>query len=58
MALIVARFNTDMMLLVWIWWSDVILRYLHTSAQGFTSVFVVCMVQQRYYALVLPAHGV
>ena len=52
-----ARVNTDMIHLEGRWRSDVMLRYLHTTANTFTEGLALLMVQYRDYALILPAHG-
>ena len=57
MALLMACVNTDMIRLVGRWRSDVMLRYLHTTAQTFTEGLASRMVQHGDYALIPPAHG-
>ena len=57
MALLMARVDTDTIRLVGRWRSDVMLRYLHTTAKSFTEGLASRMVQHRDYALVPPAHG-
>ena len=57
MVLLISRFNTDTIRLVGRWRSNIMLRYLHTSAQIFTSGLAARMVQHGYYVLIPPAHG-
>ena len=57
MALLMARVDTDTIRLVGRWRSDVMLRYLHTTAKTLTEGLASRMVQHRDYALVPPAHG-
>ena len=51
-ALLMARIDTDTIRLVGMWRSDVMLRYLHTTAKIFTEVFALRMDQQGDYALI------
>ena len=57
MALLMARVDTDTIRLVSRCRSNVILRYLHTTAQTFTEGLALCMVQHGDYELIPPAHG-
>ena len=57
MALLMARVDTDKIRLVGRWRSDIMLRYLHRTAQTFTEGLASRMVQHRDYALIPPAHG-
>ena len=57
MALLMARVDTDTILLVGMWRINVMLSYLHTMAQTFTEGLTSRMVQHRDYALIPPAHG-
>ena len=57
MALLTAHVDTDTIRLVGRWRSNVMLRYLHTTAQTFTAGLASRMVQHRDYALIPPAHG-
>ena len=57
MALFMACVDTDTIRLVGRWRSDVMLRYLHTTAKTFTKGLASCMVQHGDYALIPPAHG-
>ena len=57
MALLMERVNTDTIRLVGRWSSDIILRYLHKTAQTFIEGLALRMVQNRDYALIPPAHG-
>ena len=56
MVLLMACVNTDTIRLVGRWCSDVMLRYLHTTAKTFTEGLASRMVQHRDYALIPPAH--
>ena len=57
MALFMARVDTDTIRLVGRWCSNVMLCYLHTTAQTFTEGLASRMVQHGYYALIPLAHG-
>ena len=57
MSLLMERVNTDTILLVGRWRSNVMMCYLHTTAQTFTEGLASHMVQHGDYALILPAHG-
>ena len=57
MALLVVQVDTDTIRLVGRWLSDIMLRYLHTTAQTFTEGIASRMVQHGYYALIPPAQG-
>ena len=57
MAILIARVDTDKIKLVGSWRSDIMLRYLRTSAQIFTSGLVMLMVHNRDYVLIPPIHG-
>ena len=57
MDLLMTRFDTDTIRLVGRWRSNVILCYLHTTAQTFTEGLTLHMVQHGGYALVPHAHG-
>ena len=56
MALLMACVDTDTIHLVGRWRSDVMLRYLHTTAQKITEGLASRMVQHRDYALIPPTH--
>ena len=56
MALLMARADTETIRLVGRWRSDIMLRYLHTTAQTFMEGLASRMVQQRDYAPIPPAH--
>ena len=56
MALLMARFDTDTIRFVGRWRSNVVLIYLHTTAQMFTEVLALRMVQHGDFALISPAH--
>ena len=56
MDLLMARVDTDMIRLVGRWLSNVMLRYLHTTAKKFTEGLESRMVQHGDYALIPPAH--
>ena len=58
MALLLERVDTHTIILVGRWRNNVMLCYLHISAQTFTAVIVECRVQNRNYALIPPAHEV
>ena len=55
-ALLVARVDIDMIRLMGRWRSNIMLRYLDTTAQTFTEGLTSRMVQHRNYALIPPAH--
>ena len=55
MALLMAHFNRDTIRLVGRWRSNVMLRYLNTTAQTFTEGLASHMVQHGDYALIPPA---
>ena len=57
MALLMARVHTYTICLVGRWCRDVMLRYLHTTAQRFTEGLASRMVQHGDYALIPPSHG-
>ena len=57
MALLMARVDTDTIRLVGRWRSDVMLRYIHTTAKTFAEGLALRMVQYGDYALIPPAHG-
>ena len=57
MALFMERVDTDTIRLVGRWRSNVMLRYIHTTAQTFTEGLASSMVQHRDFALIPPAHG-
>ena len=57
MALLMERVDTDMIRLMGSWRSDVMLRYLHTTAKTFTEGLASRMVQHGDYALIPPSHG-
>ena len=57
MALLMARVDTDTVRLVGRWRSNVMLRYLHTTAKTFMEGPAPRMVQHGDYALIPPAHG-
>ena len=57
MALLMARVDTDTIGLVGRWSSNVMLRYIHTTAQTFTEGLGSRMVQNGDYLLIPPAHG-
>ena len=57
MTLLIARDDTDKICLVGRWCSNIIMRYLHTTAQTFTEGLAVRMVQHGDYVLIPPAHG-
>ena len=56
MALLMARINTDTILIVGQWHRNAMLRYLHTAAQTFTEGLAARMVQHRDYMIIPPAH--
>ena len=57
MALLMACVDTDTIRLVGRWRSDVMLRYLRTTAKTFTEGLTSRMVQHGDYALIPLAHG-
>ena len=57
MALIMTCVDTDTIRLVGRWRSDVMLCYLHTTAQTVMEGLASCMVQHGDYALIPPTHG-
>ena len=57
MALLMARVDMDTIRLVGRWRSDVMLRYLHMTANTFTEGLASHMVQHEDYALIPPARG-
>ena len=56
-SLLMARVDTDTILLVGRWRSNIMLCYLHTTAQTFTEGLAARMVYHGDYALIPPAHG-
>ena len=56
-ALFITCVNTDTIHLVDRWRINVMLRYLHTTAQTFTEGLALRMVQHGDYALIPPSHG-
>ena len=56
MALLMARVDTDTICLMGMWRSDIMLRYLHTTAQTLTEELAARMVHHGDYALIPPAH--
>ena len=56
-ALLMTYFDTDTIRLVGRWRSNVMLSYLHTTAQTFTEVLASRMVQHGNYGIIPPAHG-
>ena len=57
MDLLMLRVDPDTIRLVGMWWSDTMLRYLHTMAKSFTEVLWVKMFEHGAYALIPPAHA-
>ena len=57
MALLMARVDTDTIRIMGRWRSDIMMRYLHTTAQTFTDGLAALMVQHGDYELIPPAHG-
>ena len=57
MDLLMERVKTYTIYLVGRWHSDIILRYLHTTAQTFTEGLAARMVQHGDYAIIPPTHG-
>ena len=57
MALLMAYVDTDTISLVGRWRRDVMLRYLHTTAQTFMEGLASRVVQHGDCALIPPAHG-
>ena len=57
MDFLMLRVDTDTILLVGRWCSDVILGYHHATDQTFTERLAACMVQHGDYVLIPPAHG-
>ena len=49
--------NPDIISLVVRWWSDTIIRYLHTTAKSFTESLLVKMFEHGAYALISPTHA-
>ena len=58
MTLLMLHVDIDTIWLVGRWWSDEMLLYIHTSAQGFTSGLTEIIFQHRNYPLISPIHGV
>ena len=56
MAILMSRVGTDTIRLVGRWRSNVMLRYLHTTAKTFTEGVASRMVQHGDNALIPPAH--
>ena len=56
MALLLAQVDKDTIRLMGRWCSNIILRYLHMTAQTFTEGLTARMVQHGEYALIPPAH--
>ena len=55
--LLIVWVDTDTILLVGIWCSNLIIRYPHTLPQGFTSGFAALVVQHEEYAPIPTTHG-
>ena len=58
MALLLYRVETNTIIILGRWLINIIICYLHTSAQSLVAVLVSYMVQHGYYALILPDHKV
>ena len=56
MPLLLTRVYTDTIHIMGQWRSNVIIHYLHTSAQTFTEGLVLRMIQHGDYAIIPPAH--
>ena len=57
MALLLAKVGLDTIRLVGRWWSDTMIRYLHTTVNIFTSGLSFLMIQHGDYMLIPPAHA-
>ena len=55
--LLLKKLDMDTICLMGRWWSDKILRYLHSTAKRFTSGLSVGMLHRGDYALFLTAHS-
>lgn len=52
MALLLTTIGRERIKILGWWWSDVMMRYLHTSACPVLQGFAACMVHHREYALI------
>ena len=56
MALLMAQVDPDTILMVGMWRSDKMLRYLHKKAKSFAEGLAAKMSEHDAYALIPPAH--
>ena len=55
-SLLMARVDPNTIRLLGRWWSDVMIRYLHTMANSFSKDLAIKMFQHGTYTLIPPAH--
>ena len=56
MAILLEKVDPCTILLLWRWWNDIMIHYLHTTAKSFTERLSFRILQHGNYTLTLSMH--